>query len=244
MNTIPFFKAIRNSKNAEELIKRRPTAFALLYLIASRAKRSNDSNFLDLEIGEALIGDFKSYGVRSRQVYRSDLELLKSHQFLTIRTTNRGTIAKLIDTSIFDINPDTNQPSPQPSINHQATTNKNDKNGKNIYMTKNFMEKKEKQPVDVRSLIADLKERKTKGATHYWQENASNWIKKLKIQKKDEPVIYNLFKRYEKNNHLLERWCSTALELGAKNPVGYILHLQKVHFAEKKNKSLDKSSKK
>ena len=133
----PFIQFVRNSKNFEELIKRRPTAFVLLAVIADRARRTDDNNFDDLEIGEALIGDYTTYGV-SRQVYRTDILFLTNFKFLTTRTTNRGTVAKLIDKSIFDINsalsghPSNQQPTiKQPTANHQATTNKNEKNEKN-----------------------------------------------------------------------------------------------------------------
>lgn len=139
-----FIQLPRKSKNFYELIKRRPTAFVLLVLIARRARWANDTNFDDLEVGEALIGDHKTYGV-TRQVYRTDKEFLEKFNFITTRATNKGTIAKLIDTSIIDINAQpTNQranhrlTTDQPPTNHQPTTKKESKerkeSKKNIYV--------------------------------------------------------------------------------------------------------------
>lgn len=134
---------MRDSKNLQELIRRRPTAFVLLTLIALRARRKNDSNFDDLELYEALVGDHKTYGV-TQQVYRTDKQLLEMFKFSTFRATNKGTIAKLVDSTIFDINvQDTNDQtneqltSNQRATNEQLTTNKKLKklkNVKNIYI--------------------------------------------------------------------------------------------------------------
>jgi len=135
-----YVKFKRNSEKFREIIMIRPTAFVLLATIAERARRT-DSTIGGLTAGEALVGDYKSYGV-SRQNYRSDLKFLEKSKILTIKVTNKGTIAKLIDDSIFDINIDEgNQQTNhqvtinQPSSNHQVTTNNNvkkDKNDKNV----------------------------------------------------------------------------------------------------------------
>lgn len=133
-----FIKLHRYSKNAEEMLRRRPTAFLLLFLIAQRARRTIDSNFDNLQIGEAKIGDYESYGA-TEQIYRSDKIFLEKFNFATFRGTDKGTIAKLIDTSIFDINVD--QPNDlineqltdsQRATNEQLTTNKNIKKKKKI----------------------------------------------------------------------------------------------------------------
>ena len=99
------------------MLEERPTAFLLLSLIANRARRTNEKDLMiDLEIGEALIGDFFAYGV-TRAVYRTDKEYLIRNGFiLTTRADRRGTIVKLIDSDIFDINPTIHQ--------HDPTTNK------------------------------------------------------------------------------------------------------------------------
>lgn len=108
-------------------------------LIAIRAKRSEDHPDESLEIGEAEIGDYVSYGV-TRQIYRDDISYLKSNHQITTKGTSRGTIAMLISSDIFDINEEkrtTTFPKKEPTKNHQRTTNKNDKNDKKIIKENN-----------------------------------------------------------------------------------------------------------
>lgn len=133
-----YIKTIRGSKNFYEIIKRRCTAYVLLSLIAQRARRTNETNFNDLELGEAYVGDYKTYGV-TEQIYRTDKEFLEKYHFATFRGTSKGTIAKIVDTSIFDINAEeTNErgneklTNNQRTTNEQLTTNKNVKNVKNV----------------------------------------------------------------------------------------------------------------
>jgi len=101
-----FIKFNRNSSKYFELIADRPTAFLLLSLIANRARRTNEKDLMvELEIGEALIGDFCSYGA-TESIYRTDKEYLLKHGFiLTTRADRRGTIVRLVDSDIFNINP-------------------------------------------------------------------------------------------------------------------------------------------
>lgn len=105
-NNHSFIKLVRNSSKYFRILEERPTAFLLLSLIANRARRTNEKDLMiDLEIGEALIGDFFAYGV-TRAVYRTDKEYLIQNGFiLTTKADRRGTIVKLIDSDIFDINP-------------------------------------------------------------------------------------------------------------------------------------------
>ena len=134
------------------------SAFCLLFIIAKRAKRSSDHPDKSLEIGEAEVGDYETYGV-TRQVYRSDLNFLKTNHLVTIRTTNKGTIVKLIDTDIFDINQEevtTKINESQPTTNQQLTTNKNDKNDKKIIKRKIYKKKKlEKQKEEEQKKVND-----------------------------------------------------------------------------------------
>ncbi len=132
---IGFVKLMRTDE-ANELMLDGP-AFILLSKIALRARRTDKNSLIKLDIGEALIGDFKSYGL-TRQQYRSAVERLKSNRLITTKTTNRGTIAKILDVRVYDINKEeSNQPTnpgatiKQPTANHQATTKKNVKKDKN-----------------------------------------------------------------------------------------------------------------
>ena len=139
-----FIKLMR-SGNARELLKR-PKSFALLTLIALRARRSDELNVQGLGIGEALIGDHSSVGL-TQQEYRSAKNLLEKLGLATFRGTNRGTMAKLIDYTIFDINAaqdhqpfNNRETNRHPPSNEQATTNKNGQKDKKLKNKKKFKE--------------------------------------------------------------------------------------------------------
>ena len=117
------FIKFNRHEDFEELVKY-PNAFTLLALIAHRAKRTVSFSALGLEPGEALIGDYKTIGL-TRQKYRTAKMQLENWDFITTKTTNRGTIAKLVKSTVFDINPEdgnhqNNQTATikQPSSNH------------------------------------------------------------------------------------------------------------------------------
>ena len=108
--------------------------WGLFSLIAHRAKISNIPSPYGLEIGEALIGDYASCGL-TRQKYRTALKNLKKWKFITTRITNKGTIAKIINSDIWDLNlniinhqPNQSLTINQPSTNQSLTTNKEYKN--------------------------------------------------------------------------------------------------------------------
>jgi len=125
------FIKLKRSSETLELLKY-PNAFTLGAQIALRAnRRGPDYSAYKLERGEALIGDHKSLGM-TRGEYRWAKKILKRIRFASFRTTNRGTIARLINSGIFDINIDGNDhqynhPTAmrQPSDDHQTTSNKN-----------------------------------------------------------------------------------------------------------------------
>ncbi len=126
-----------------ELIKH-PLEFALLALIAQRAKRTTEYSEHNLEVGEALIGDHKSHGASPRE-YRTAKLRLEKWGFSTFKTTNKGTIAKITNSSVFDINTvgsdkqnDDQTTNKRQTSDKQATTNKNDKNDKNDKNKKNY----------------------------------------------------------------------------------------------------------
>jgi hypothetical protein len=125
----PFVKLLR-SESTEELLKH-PSSFTLLALIAYRARREVPVfNPYSIELGEAMLGDPAAVGL-SRQEFRTALANLQKWGLITTRATNKGTIAKLSNKSIYDINLPTSQPATQPDNNHQpnqtSTTNKNER---------------------------------------------------------------------------------------------------------------------
>lgn len=150
-----------------ELLAASKNAFLLLFQITFRAKRTDAFNRYNLAIGEALVGDFKNIGLTEGQ-YREAKKFLAKHHFATFKATNKGTIAKLINTDVFDPNlevsngqhniPATNQ---RRTNNEPTTTNKNDKNDKNEKW-KAFREKKEISPnvqlIQLGEAIKELKE--------------------------------------------------------------------------------------
>lgn len=127
---------LMRSDAAFQLLERDHNAFILLCIIALRARRVGGLDLLNLRLGEALIGDFQKYGMTQGQ-YREAKARLERYGIATFRTTSRGTIAKLTDTSVFDSNIEpNNKPNNEPTTTEQrannepTTTNKNEKKGK------------------------------------------------------------------------------------------------------------------
>ena len=115
-----FLKLMRSHET--EALLRDPCAFALLALIALRARWRSRFDPDDLEIGEARIGDHANCGM-TRQQYRTRLTRLESWGFIRVRKTNRGTIAKLLTRDVFDVNAnaETHQPLEQPTESPEKT---------------------------------------------------------------------------------------------------------------------------
>src|SRR5258705_3255487 len=132
-----YVKATRHPDGLE-LLKANKSALCLLYLIAMRARRSNRTfNRYNLQLGEALIGDHKSYDMTERE-YRTAKKVLENAALATFRATSRGTIAKLTSTQVFDINVeqgdeqnDRQTTGERRAGDGQTTTNKEDKKNKN-----------------------------------------------------------------------------------------------------------------
>lgn len=97
-----FVKFVDHSPEFYALIKQRPTAFVLLAIIASRARKVAIDIDDGIEVGEAFIGDFEKYKA-TLQSYRTDKKYLEKFKLATFKITNRGTVAKIVNSSIFDI---------------------------------------------------------------------------------------------------------------------------------------------
>jgi hypothetical protein len=130
-----YIKLIRGSTALEDMARNgHYEEMVLLMFIAKRARRT-PCRITGLDIGEAMIGDFKNYGMTERK-YRTAKNNLEKWGFSTFKTTNKGTVAKLIDSTVYDINAEESdgQIDEQPTDNRratdeQATSNKNDNNG-------------------------------------------------------------------------------------------------------------------
>jgi hypothetical protein len=134
-------------------MKGHPMAFILLTVIALRARRQDG---IYLKAGQALIGDYSNYGM-SRMQYRTAVKHLKHSHQAAFKTTSRGTIATLIDFSIYDINSHSEQPTEQPSKNEKAdktqptgnqqiTTNNKERMKEEEYQNKHFKNKLKTKP--------------------------------------------------------------------------------------------------
>ena len=150
---------LHRSSETLELLKK-PNEFSLYTMIAIRAKRTGDFNVHNLEVGEALIGDHQSCGLTQRQ-YRTAKKNLETWGVATFKATNKGTVARLLDTRIYNINIEqSDNPSDKQDDNpatsqrqasdkqgdKPATTNKKDKNIKNENNGKKEKEKRDVFP--------------------------------------------------------------------------------------------------
>ncbi|HNQ90680.1 MAG TPA: hypothetical protein PKM73_18855 [Verrucomicrobiota bacterium] len=134
-----WFKAQRNPE-AFELIRACPNAFVLLYVIAFRARWRHGFNQHQLAAGQAFLGDFESYGMTERG-YRTAKSFLAKHGFATFTATNKGTVATIASTSVFDVfslardgQADRQATSKRRTSDGQATTNEE---GKKVKTEKN-----------------------------------------------------------------------------------------------------------
>lgn len=123
-NNPGWFKSSRGD-DALEVIGANPFAYVLAAVIAHRARWKLDEKFnrFRVALGEALLGDYWNYGM-SEQQYRTAKRQLEEWKLATFRTTNKGTIGKLIDTRLFVVvNHPSNEQYNTPSTNEQRTTN-------------------------------------------------------------------------------------------------------------------------
>ena len=158
---------------ADWLQENQPNAFLLLVQIAKRARRT--TGLPDgLEIGEALIGDFKKAGIDTRGKYRHALAVLekrahikiiencRNRQKATTGTTTIGTKVTLLTSSVWDVNinidnhpHDHRTTTEQPPNNHEQERNKKEKEVSVLFVNAQAREKteNEKQAI-VDSLVA------------------------------------------------------------------------------------------
>jgi hypothetical protein len=131
------------SERVKELITEYPFAFIILSLIAQRARwKPGVDPTTGLQQGEAMIGasDFEGHRKNcglSRSNYRSGLNKLLSIDFITVKVTSKGTIAKICDSSIYDLNlNDTHRPSHLEVTSKSPLTKKDKKEKKDISSSK------------------------------------------------------------------------------------------------------------
>jgi hypothetical protein len=69
----------------------------------------------------------------SRQNIRTAIDKFEKYEFLTMQSTKTGMLISIENWGLYQSKAE-NQPSKQPSGNQEVTTNKNDKNEKNLYI--------------------------------------------------------------------------------------------------------------
>ena len=122
------FKGFVMLYRGEELnnLIRDPKAFALLTLIALRARYANSERLDGLKIGQALIGDWEASGLKTRSEYRAALKRLIKKGYVTavgkrsLKEGKCGTIATITNDSIYSIT-GLIQPSNDHQNNHRPT---------------------------------------------------------------------------------------------------------------------------
>lgn len=104
-----FIKLIRENETNKDLwafLERRPNAFSLFTLMARRARRQDGidpRSGVQLQAGECLLGDYAASGLTRRE-YRTAKNDLQKAGLATFKATNKGTIGRIINSDIYDIN--------------------------------------------------------------------------------------------------------------------------------------------
>ena len=106
------FIALHCGDETTALLADHPNAFLLLTQIAMRAKWKS-CPVTRLNAGQAFIGDWQQAGLHSEMVYRHAKDVLFKCGIATFKGTNKGTVATLMNSTIFSIS--------QTSNNGQAT---------------------------------------------------------------------------------------------------------------------------
>lgn len=195
------FIMFNRSPEADELLAD-PLAFVLLAQIARRARWRITFSRDGLEIGEALIGDHKSLGM-TRAEYRKRLDRLEEWGQIATRKTNKGTVAKLVSSLVFDINGETgieknNQQERQritgtSPANRQQITNGSPLTNKGIReegkngTKENVVDERHAAAIAIASTIADLEELKEGLRKLYPKHNlGAEWKSYSKFRDKRE----------------------------------------------------------
>jgi hypothetical protein len=125
MATLPYLMLMKNPTTLQ--LMKYPKAFTLFCFIAQRTNRTSEDCLINgLEIGEAPIGDYETIGL-TRSEYRAASKRLINSQLTTIKTTNKGSVAKIISKAIIDINLGENDQQKTKSVpkhDHKTTTTK------------------------------------------------------------------------------------------------------------------------
>ncbi len=131
-------------RDVPQWLQQSPYAFHLLSGFARRARRTSGNvgwqgENIHLETRQFITGRLtvsRDLGLTEGQYREAYKKLEKNGLIKTIRTTNRYTIGMYCTDNVFNINPDeelpSKEPSKQPTPHQQTTTNNNGNNEKNV----------------------------------------------------------------------------------------------------------------
>lgn len=100
------FVALMRTPETEDLL-RSHDAFALMVVIALRARYTEGPHANGLERGQAWIGDWKDTGFSSEKSYRTAKKVLEKLGYVAFKGAstgaNRGTVATIMNSRVFDL---------------------------------------------------------------------------------------------------------------------------------------------
>jgi len=186
-----FVKALRSEE--AKFFDTHPLANHVLNVIARRARRTPCER-TGLQIGECFIGH-KGLGL-SEQQYRTVKKNLQKWNLVEFkkagRLTDQGTVAKLLNSSVYDINEE--EPNGRPTEDQRKTNGRvteDQRQTKNVIMEEGKNDKKKKVKPDVDFSVFDLSESdlaevkririKNKGGAIASQRVANGLSKEIKL---------------------------------------------------------------
>lgn len=214
-----------------DFLMQRPFCFALLALVAKRARR--ESGHPDgLEPGEAYIGDWKAIGA-SRQNYRTALEILVSRKHFKILETNRnrkksttgvttaGTKVKLLSSSVWDINlnvdnhrsnhcPTTDQPLTNHEQERIRTNQDRNKKGTIVKEKEKIVRPSFRSSLSSEDDLKELCEASSALNLQITEKDFSLWLRKFDKVKIDETLGLMLKQKKKIDDHA--KWMQSALD--------------------------------
>jgi len=174
---------IKLQRSAQELFENDTDAFLLLTQIAFRALRKNSKyNSQNLQPGQALIGDYKSIGLTEQRYRDTKYRLEYKYKLISFKGTNKGTVATILDTTIYDINcEEENEQDTSYSYATIGTTKERTKNEQT-----NEQENEQKQPLVASNLDTYEKLGTNKKTIEKFSENEKRTTKEEKKNKEKE----------------------------------------------------------
>ena len=97
------FKKLMDTPECDILFEHYPDAFILMTIIAKKARQNDSLALMGLSKGQTFIGDYKKFGLTESRYRKAKMQLAK-FGLASFRPTNRGTIATINDTRIYDVN--------------------------------------------------------------------------------------------------------------------------------------------